>query len=108
MKKFVIFKVESINTCEQAEMLRNKPVFADLHISESVISYVDYCVTLNGNILGKVTDISNFGSKDIISISGEKDIMCPLVDGLIIKVDSDNKCIDLNSEIFEQVAVYEN
>jgi ribosomal 30S subunit maturation factor RimM len=55
-----------------------------------------------------VTDINNYGSKDILSIKGEHSIMLPVIDGLISQVLDDNKKVIIDANIFEQVAVYED
>ena len=105
---FLILKVEGIDTCEQAETLRNVSVFGDIEIETSNnFELVDFQVLVGGN-LGKVERVDNFGSKDIMTINFEKSCMVPVIDGLIENVDVQNKTITFNKEIFEQVAVYED
>ena len=102
---FVILKVVGIDTCEQAEILRNYHVLGDLEIEKDnnfdLIGYeciVDYKH-------GKILDINNFGSKDIMTIEFEKECLVPVIDGLISRVDNQNKVVIFNKQIFEQVAV---
>lgn len=106
---FVIFKVTGVDTCEKAESLRNVEVFADLK-QEKVDDndYVNYEVVVGGSSVGKIVEINNYGSKDIWSISGEKNLMLPYIDGLVDVCDDNAKTITLNKEIFLQVAVYED
>ena len=105
---FLILKVEGIDTCEQAEKLRNVSVFGDIEIETSNnFELVDFQVLVGDN-LGKVERVDNFGSKDIMTINFEKNCMVPVIDGLIENVDIQNKTITFNQEIFEQVAVYED
>lgn len=105
---FLILKVEGIDTCEQAETLRNVSVFGDIEIETSNnFELVDFQVLVGDN-LGKVERVDNFGSKDIMTINFEKNCMVPVIDGLIENVDVQNKTITFNKEIFEQVAVYED
>lgn len=62
--------------------------------------------TNNGDQLGKLVDIQNFGSADVLYISGDKQILVSHVDGLIENVD-DAKIV-LDEQKFRQVAVYED
>lgn len=106
---FVIFKVAGIDSCEVAENYRNKAIFADMEVVERDDSdYSDYRVIVDGREVGSITEINNYGSKDIWSIEGENNIMLPYIDNLIESKDDAAKTITLNSEIFNQVAVYEN
>lgn len=105
---FVIIKVEGIATCEDAEALRNSDVYAEMEIEVSdTFSYVGFSCFLDEKI-GDVIDINNFGSKDILTIKGKTEIMLPVIDNLIVKVDTDKKEIYFNKEIFSQVASYED
>ena len=107
---FVIIKLQGIDTCEQAETFRNKQIFGEIEIKEVETHFdlSDFSVIVNGEIIGKITDINNFGSKDILSISGTRNLMLPVIDGLIIKTDENNKQVELDKNIIEQVAVYED
>lgn len=106
---FVIIKVEGIDRCEDAELLRNREVFADMEIKyEETFDLQGYDVFVGYKSIGKVVDINNYGSKDILSISGMQSIMLPVIDGLISEVSDDEKKVILNQDLFEQVAVYED
>ena len=106
---FVIFKVASVDTCEQAEALRNIDIFAYIDSGKNDTNdYLDYNVLVSDKTIGKVVDMNNYGATDIISIEGEKSIMLPIIDGLIASSDRDNRILHLNSKIYEQVVVYED
>ena len=106
---FVIFKLQGIDTCESAEQLRNKEIFAEIEIdAEDHFDLVDFNVMIGDDNIGVVSSIDNFGSKDILSVMGDKNVMFPIIDNLIVNVDEKNKTITLNKGIFEQVAVYED
>ena len=106
---FVIFKLQGIDTCEQAEALRNREVFAMVEIdTDEHFDLVDFEVVVDDKKIGTITSIDNFGSKDILSITGARNVMLPVVDGLIVSVDESTKVVTLNKEIMEQVAVYED
>lgn len=108
-ESFVIFKVKGIDTCEGAEALRNTEMFADL-TGEKVDDndYVGYMVIVENEVIGKIVEINNYGSKDIWSIEGDRNLMLPYIEGLIKSSDDEAKTIVLNEEIFTQVAVYED
>ena len=105
----VIMKVQGVDTCELAESLRNKRIFADIEdVVETHFDLNDFNVIVCNEIIGKVVDINNFGSKDILSISGKNNIMLPVIDGLIESIDEAKQEVVLNKNIFDQVAVYED
>lgn len=106
---FAILKLNGIDTCEQAETLRNREVFAMMEIDiEEHFDLVNFEVLVDNHKVGTISSVDNYGSKDILSISGEKNLMLPVIDKLIINIDKDTKVVSLNKEIFEQVAVYED
>lgn len=102
---FVILKVGGIDTCEQAEILRNYHIFGDIEIEkDNNFDLIGYeCIVDDKH--GKILDINNFGSKDIMTIEFEKECLLPIIDGLILSVDNQNKVVIFNKQIFEQVAV---
>jgi len=108
---FVIFKVKDINSCEEAETIRNKEIYADMELgdkSEDNSTYISYNLLIDGKSFATIKDVNNFGSKDIVSFVGEKSGMFPVIDGLFINVNNDNKTVELNKELLEQVVVYED
>jgi 16S rRNA processing protein RimM len=106
---FVVMKIDGVNSCNDAELFRNKEIFADIEIKyEESFDLKGYQVFVGDKQLGVVTDINNYGSKDILSIKGEHSIMLPVIDGLISQVFDDDKKVIIDANIFEQVAVYED
>lgn len=106
---FAIFKLEGIDTCEQAENLRNQEVFAEVEIdTQEHFDLVDFTVVIDNLEFGVIKSVDNFGSKDILSVSGKRSFMIPVIDGLIVSTNENNKTITFNSNIFEQVVVYED
>ena len=58
---FVIFKLQGIDTCEQAEALRNSEVFAEVEIdTEEHFDLVDFRVIMNDTEIGVIRSIYNF------------------------------------------------
>ena len=106
---FVILKVEGIDRCEDAETLRNSQVFAEMEVdTEDTFDLVGFEVIVDNESIGKINDINNYGSKDIISVKSNNPCMLPLIDDLIVEIDESNKTVILDKELFEQVVVYEN
>ena len=105
---FVVMKLKGIDNCNDAEKLRNTDIYANIEDNaEQSLDLLNYIVVSAGQELGVIVDINNYGSKDIISVSGQRNLMFPLVDGLVEKIAEDRK-IYLNVEILDQVAVYED
>ena len=107
---FVIVKLKGIDTCEQAESFRNKKVFAEMEVVvEDNFDIIGFAVEIKGEVIGKVTEINNYGSKDICTISTNNgDIMLPLIDNLIVSVNEEKLVVVMDKNIFAEVAVYEN
>ena len=107
---FVIVKLKGIDTCEQAESFRNKKVFAEMEVVvEDNFDIINFTVELDGEEIGKVTEINNYGSKDICTISTNNgDILLPLIDNLIVSIDEEKLVVIMDKNIFAEVAVYEN
>lgn len=106
---FVIFNVRGIDTCEDAERLRGKEVFAKIEIDgEEHFDLIDFEVLVDNKSIGRVISIDNYGSKDILSVSGGQNLMLPIIDGLVEDIDTSAQIIKLNKTIMEQVAVYED
>ena len=107
---FVIVKLKGIDTCEQAESFRNKKVFAEMEVVvEDNFDIINFTVELDGEAIGKVTEINNYGSKDICTISTNNgDILLPLIDNLIVSIDEEKLVVIMDKNIFAEVTVYEN
>ena len=104
---FVIMKVEGVDSCEDAELLRNASVFADIELDNNDnFDLVGFSVIVDDEEIGEILEVNNYGSKDIISIKCSKSCMLPLIDGIIEKIE--DRKVTLNKELFEQVVVYEN
>ena len=97
-----------------AELLRGKTIEGERDdgpiLDEGQYYIVDIlglsCETEEGEILGTVTDISNFSS-DIYTIEkAGKKILFPAVKGVIKRVDLDNKKLIVDKAVFDEIAVY--
>ena len=106
---FVIVKLKGVDSCEQAETFRNKQIFADMEVEvETSYDLKGYRACLDGIEIGTITDVNNFGSKDVLSISGKRSILVPNVDGLIVSFDEVERLVEIDKNIFDTVAVYED
>ena len=106
---FVILKVVGVDSCESAEMFRNLDVYAEMELDTSdSFDLVGFEVFVGNSSLGRIVEINNYGSKDIISVQGKNAFMMPMIDDLVLDIDENEKAIKLNPESFEQVVVYEN
>ena len=64
------------------------------------------CETEDGEVLGKVTDVSNLAT-DVYTIEkAGKSILFPAVKGVVKKVDLTNKKLIVDKKIFDEIAVY--
>lgn len=97
-----------------AELLRGKTIEGERDdgpiLDEGQYYIVDIlgllCETEEGEMLGTVTDISNFSS-DIYTIEkAGKKILFPAVKGVIKRVDLENKKLVVDKKVFDEIAVY--
>ena len=105
---FVIMKVEGVDSCESAEILRNKDIYAEMdNAGNDEYSVLGFDVILDDKIIGRVVDVNNYGATDVLSVAGNNNFMMPFISGLAV-IDKEARTLKLNKEIFEQVVVYEN
>ncbi|MDD4316220.1 MAG: ribosome maturation factor RimM [Clostridia bacterium] len=111
----LILKLSGVDTVEAAEKLRNAQIFINKERAPQPPDgryYVDDLigcrVLLEGEVVGELTDILQYGSADIYCVSGAKNFMFPYVGEVIAKIDIASKEIVLNEREFDKVAVYED
>ena len=64
------------------------------------------CETEDGEVLGTVKDVTSLSS-DVYTIEkAGKNILFPAVNGVVVKVDLDNKKLIVNKAKFDEMAVY--
>ena len=97
-----------------AELFRGKKLEGDREdapaLEEGQYYIVDIiglsCETEEGEILGKVTNVSNLSS-DIYTIEKDgKNILFPAVKSVVKKVDIENGKLIVDKKIFDEIAVY--
>ena len=107
-------KLEGINLVSEAEKIKNKKLYAkredidklkndkDIYIEDILNKVV---VLDNGEELGKIFDVQNFGANDIIYINSEKykNLCFANIGGIIAEV-TENKVV-LNKQEFDKVSV---
>ncbi len=106
---FVIFKLHGIDSCESAESLRNTEIFAD--VPEEKVDdhdYEGYDIFVGDKCVGKIIEVNNYGSKDVWSVKGDRNLMLPYIEGLVLVIKDETKRLILSEEKFNQVVVYED
>lgn len=109
-KEFVYFKVDGINSIEDAEKFRGKYLYADR--SELGLNNNQYIATdfLNMEVytenekLGKVTDVETHANRDILLIKTRRgEFLVPFADGLVESVDLGAKRLYINEKTYNEV-----
>lgn len=114
--KFCIFKIEGVNSCEEAEELRNSKVFYEFDETEPLEDGEYYISDLigcklskeNGVFLGTVSNVlTNSGSTDVICFvdNNNKEFMFPFVSDVFKSVDVKLKNIIINSKRLDEILV---
>ena len=99
---FLYLTLPNVNDRNVAETYRNKTVYCnqeDIVLPEDTYFIDDFIsksvVDGEGNYIGTVTDIENYGSADIITIlEGDREYTIPFLTSIIIKVTDDNIIVD--------------
>lgn len=111
----VFMKFAGVDDRNAAELLKNLKIEIDRKDAVKlengryfIVDLIGSTVVCDGVELGTVANIVNHGSADIYEIVGGKNFMFPLVEGLIVDVNTDDKRIVLDSARLQEVAVYED
>lgn len=115
---FMYVMLNGFNSIQEVEKFRMKKVYINASDANKLLNnnefYVENILKFNvvtslGEDIGVLSDIQNYGSKDVAFIDGKKgQILLPIIDGLIEKVEESEKRIILNSKLFSEVACYED
>jgi len=101
-KSFAVIMIEGIVNRDQADNLRNYLVMIPEHsrikLPEDKFYYYEVigCDVYNrGELIGKVDNIVNYGSGDLLSIKSSKgEILIPIRDEFIVNIDTAGRRID--------------
>ena len=106
-------KLDAINSRESAEGFRGKSIEIDkdqIHVEKGKYLVDDLigktAVLGSGKEIGIIKSVSNYGSADVIAVSGQNQVLCSHKKGLIVSVTSQKVVLD--DKIFAEVAVYED
>lgn len=109
---FYSVMLDTIKTCDEAEKYRNQSIFvdrADYDVFDDIMLPSDYVglevVSTDGNPIGIVVDVENYGSADIISINcGGTTYMVPFVEDTL-HFDKENNKFTIDYERFLEIRV---
>ena len=114
----IFFKLVGVDDRNSAELLRGASITCEkedmpkLPKGRYLVSDIIGCtVSVDGVEIGSIYDILQNGSADVYCVKGEhnhKNFMFPCLKKVLVNVDIDSKNIDLDREILEQIAVYED
>ncbi len=116
-KDFVYLRLSGISDRNEAESVQNEFLqidrinAIDLNEGSYFIADVIGCKVIddNGEELGKVIDISQYGAADVYTVQKGKSIVrFPFLNKMIVKVDVDTGIIVLRRRVFDEVSVYED
>jgi len=105
-KGFFYLKFEGLNSPEQVSFLINQELFVreeDLPPLEND-EYYDYqliglhVVNHSGELIGTVSQVIHTGVNDIIVVKGKEEILVPMVEGLISKIDLKDSLITISED----------
>lgn len=111
----VFFRMEGVNTREDAETMRGTQLFIDrehaVPLSEDENFIVDlvgcHCVDSRGKTLGQLREVLQPGGNDVYVIASPRgDILVPALKIVVRSVDVDAKQIVFDADRLQEVAVF--
>ncbi len=109
----VVVGLEGVDL-EKAKGYINKTLFIEREVVCGKILFEDLkgsnVVFADGIVVGKITDVQDYGSAEVISILTEKgkELMFPNVKGVIENFDYKTKILTINKQRFKEVSEYED
>lgn len=111
---FAYIKFEGIETVEQAESYRGKTLVVDREELPKpkdgkvyIADIVGSDVFVDGDVIGELVDVLQYGSADIYVIKLQKgNVQVPALKELVKEIDVENGKIILDGYVFRRVAVY--
>ena len=96
----LVGKVVKIDRRDAAETAEGEYYVCDILGSKVVFD--------DGEVIGEVADVQNFGSADVYTVKGGRTVRFPFLKRMIISVDIESKIITLERQGFGEVCVYED
>ena len=103
---FFILKTKEITSIDQVELMRTAKVYTYITDEEAIeVNHnVGYRVQVNGEEIGTVMEVNNYGATDVYMLGTGKSFA--VVPGLFINVDDQNQIIEVDAKILEEVLVW--
>lgn len=113
----MFIKLVGVDSVDVAMALKNKEICIPIEKAREIIgsekflwgdAFDSEIVTKDGELLGKVKDIDNFGASDVVFASDNsgKKFSFPIVKNLIVSIE--NKKVIVNEKRFGEVVCYED
>ena len=103
---FFIIKTKEITSIDQVELMRTAKVYTYITDEEAIeVNHnVGYRVQVNGEEIGTVMEVNNYGATDVYMLGTGKSFA--VVPGLFLNVDDQNQIIEVDAKILEEVLVW--
>lgn len=103
---FFVIKTKEYNSINEIENLRNFKVytFVTNDVANKINNNVGYKVIANEKEIGVVMEVKNYGATDVYTLTNGKTFAC--VPNLIINVDDENKIVNVNAKILDEVILW--
>ena len=114
-KDFVLLKVKGIEDMTSAELYRDKEILCEkdelplLGKNRYYIDDIIGCFVYAGEkMIGKIVDVLQYGSADVILVHGAKKIMFPWIKDLDAVIDLKAKTFRVKRDVFDEVMTDED
>lgn len=115
---FMFITIFGYGSIQEVEKFRMKKVYMELSDANELLAENEFfverilefdVVTSMNEKVGKLVDVQNYGSKDIAYINGDNgQVLLPIIEGLIKKIDEQEKKIIIDAKLYLEVACYED
>ncbi len=111
-------KINGVSTFEEANKLKNQELFAMRSDIEKLKNPNDFFIAdllnktarfENGEIVGVIDDVENYGASDIVFIKSKKyhNLSFANIGGIILGIDKEKQEVILDADKFKQVCVFD-
>ena len=112
---FVYVHMDGVDTRNDAEQLKNTPLFvyrSELETPDEgeyyITDIIGAAVVADGRNLGVLKDVLQHGAADVYVVKGERSFMFPALKRVIRRIDVSAGVIELDGEALKEVAVYDD
>ena len=112
---FVYVHFDGVDTRNDAELMRNTPLFVQRDDLEPpaegehyIMDIIGFAVMADGKKLGVLKDVFQHGAADVYVVKGDRGFMFPALKRVVRNIDEASGVIEVDAQALGEVAVYDD